>query len=122
MEHGPQQSQPQNPESALGTQKALNVIDIPPAIALPFQMKLFATYFTDKDGEKIVELNDDIATWLSETYGEAFRDYCDSHRKVAKDILNSNGDIGALSLEDINEIIVYVKTYAHDPAAPRVLH
>lgn len=94
------------PELVEREQSIEEKIVIPPEIAWPFQMNLFISNFTGQDGEKIVELDEEKIRWWADKYGNSFREYCDIHPDVVKQIIS-----GVVSEEDSKEMVSYIKSH-----------
>jgi hypothetical protein len=101
MEFGPQPSQVSSHEK----QKSPEV-SIPSEIAWPFQMNLFITHFTNKEGEKITELDEEVIRYWADTYGEAFRTFCKTHQDISKHIVD-----GMTTDEEVNEMVAYIQSH-----------
>lgn len=83
-------------------------VTIPPGIAFPFQVQLFAQYFKDAEEKAVtpLTLDDEKILWFVGVYGEAFRSYCEQHADVSREII-----LGTLTSKKENDLVTYMQTH-----------
>jgi hypothetical protein len=102
---------PRSGESQKESGLEKEVVHIPWEIALPFQVMLFARYFIETKGDNSNMIdNDEQMQLLMFKYGKAFRDYCDSQPKIAKEVVYNSGNIESIGQETIDSIVTYMKS------------
>lgn len=105
-------SESQERDSFLPTPEKIKKVELSIESAVQFQGALFARYFVDKNVSKAeIFENHDVMAHLMWKYAKAFRDYCDLHQDVAREILYCHDNIDALSEETITHMVAYIKAH-----------
>ena len=77
---------------------------IPPDIAWPIQIRLCIKYFQNQYGKPFTDVDDEIVMWWADTYGKAFRVFCDNNPDVAEKIIT-----GTISEEEEADLVFYIQ-------------